>query len=182
MTDIKFPYKLRLGDKAPDFRLLAAEGGYFSLNSFQLPILAVFFTCNHCPYAKAYEDRVKDAQQLFGGEVDFVGINSNDDEAFPEDSYENMMKRRKERFFNFMYLRDDTQEVAKAYGAQCTPHFFVFDSERKLRYQGRFDDNWQEPDKVTKAELIDAIKALINSKEVPVPLTQAFGCGIKWKK
>ncbi|MDP7323626.1 MAG: thioredoxin family protein [Candidatus Woesearchaeota archaeon] len=175
------PYKLKPGDSAPNFNLPAVEGGNFTLENFDLPILVVFFTCNHCPYAKAYEDRVKDAQQDFGGEVDFCGINSNDAENYPEDSFEKMQERRKERFFNFMYLHDETQDVAKAYGAQVTPHFFVLDKDRKVQYQGNFDDNWENPEAVNISELKNAIKALIEGKEVSVKETPVVGCSIKWK-
>tara|TARA_Y100000310_G_scaffold345469_1_gene465335 strand:+ start:1835 stop:2398 length:564 start_codon:yes stop_codon:yes gene_type:complete len=174
-------YKLKIGDKAPDFNLPAVEGGNFTLDTFPLPYLVIFFTCNHCPYALAYTERVKDAQQDFGGEVDFVGINSNDAESHPADSFEKMMEFRKENFINYMYLHDETQETAKAYGAQCTPHFFIFDKERKLVYQGRFDDNYEDASSVTKNDLRDALQALIDGKEISPNLTEAFGCSIKWK-
>ena len=95
--------------------------------------------------------------------------------------FEKMQERRKERFFNFMYLHDETQDVAKAYGAQVTPHFFVLDKDRKVQYQGNFDDNWENPEAVNISELKNAIKALIEGKEVSVKETPVVGCSIKWK-
>ena len=175
-------YKMRLGEKAMDFNLLATDGKKYKLSDFKGDILVIFFTCNHCPYARAYENRIIMLAKEFKGIVDFVAINSNEDINYPQDSYKNMVERYKERSFNFTYLRDETQAVARAYGGECTPHFFVFDVERKLRYQGRLDDSWENPEFVEKTELRDAIVALLEGEDVPQPITPAIGCSIKWKK
>lgn len=174
-------YKLKIGDSAIDFSLPGVDGKTYTLSSFKSPVLVVFFTCNHCPYVHAYDDRIKALVDLFKGKADFVGINANDAEKYPEDSFESMKQRSQEVGYNFLYLYDETQEVARAYGGVCTPHFLVFSPTRKLAYQGRLDDNWKEPEKVLHRELHDAIKALIDGKPVPYPVTRAVGCSIKWK-
>ncbi|MBR9700486.1 thioredoxin family protein [Candidatus Woesearchaeota archaeon] len=175
------PYKLKIGDQAPDFSLPSTDGNTHTLSDFNTKLLCVFFTCNHCPYALAYEGRVMELADEFAEECAFVGINSNDEKTYPEDSFERMKKRENKEEFNFTYLRDETQEVAHAYGARCTPHFIVFDSERKLRYQGRLDNDWENPRGVTKHELQDAIIALLKNEEPYHKVTHAFGCSIKWK-
>lgn len=174
-------YKLKIGESAPDFTLKATNGKNYSLKDFDKDLLVVFFFCNHCPYANAYEERVMDLAEEFEENADFVGINANDSENYPDDSFEKMVERAKEKKFNFDYLRDETQEVAKAYGGECTPHFMLFDKARKLQYQGRLDDNWQDADAVTQNDLRDAIIALLEGKEVAVKVTNARGCSIKWK-
>ncbi len=175
--------KMNIGDKAPNFRLKGVDNREYSLDSFKdKKILVIMFTCNHCPYVKAYEDRLIDIQMEYNDRgVQLLAINSNDDKAYPEDSFENMKIRAKQKRFNFPYLRDETQEATRAYNAERTPHIFVFDKDRKLRYTGRVDDNWQEPDKVTKQELREALDTLIKGKEVKNPETHAIGCTIKWK-
>jgi len=112
--------------------------------------------------------------------VTLVAINSNDDGGYPEDSFPNMIKRAKERGFNFPYLRDDTQEIAKKYGAICTPHVFAFDQQRRLQYKGRIDDN-RNPDSVKTKDLIDALDAILAGHKPPVQETRPFGCSVKWK-
>ena len=144
-------------------------------------IIVVMFTCNHCPYVQAYEDRLINLQKDFADkEVTFVAINSNDEINYPEDSFENMVKRVKDKKYNFPYLRDQTQEVAKTFGASFTPEIFVFDQNRVLQYHGRIDDNWQEPKKVTKQNLKEALEAILENKPVSRANTQAIGCTVKW--
>lgn len=175
--------KLKIGSRAPGFSLPAADGKFYGLSSFaDKKILIVIFSCNHCPYVQAYQQRIIDLQNEFEKDgVQIVAINSNDDTKYPEDSFEEMKKRAEEKKFNFPYLRDETQEVAKAYGATHTPQIFLFDETRKLRYEGKIDDNWQEPDKVKSKYLRDAILEVLNNKEVSVPETFSIGCTIKWK-
>lgn len=175
--------KLKIGSRAPGFSLPAADGKFYGLGSFaDKKILIVIFSCNHCPYVQAYQQRIIDLQNEFAKDgVQIVAINSNDDTKYPEDSFEEMKKRAEEKKFNFPYLRDETQEVAKAYGATHTPQIFLFDETRKLRYEGKIDDNWQEPDKVKSKYLRDAILEVLNNKEVSVPETFSIGCTIKWK-
>jgi alkyl hydroperoxide reductase subunit AhpC len=114
--------------------------------------------------------------------VQFVGINSNDATEHPDDSFENMVKRAQERKFNFPYLRDESQAVAKAYGATHTPHIYVFDEKRQLAYTGKIDDNWQNPSQVTQQFLKDALTALVSGKKPAPAETFAIGCTIKWKR
>jgi peroxiredoxin len=174
---------LALGTPAPDFNLPNVDGTSFSLDSFKnADILVIVFTCNHCPYAIALEDRFIDIQHDYAEKgVRIVFINPNDDVGYPEDSFENMIRRAAEKNFPFPYLRDASQKVALAYKAACTPDVFVFDRERRLAYNGRVDDNWKEPEKVTRKDLRMVIDALLERREIPFDVVPAFGCSIKWK-
>jgi peroxiredoxin len=176
---------MKIGAAAPDFKnLLGVDGKKHSLSDYaSSKVLVVIFSCNHCPYVQAYESRMVQLQKDFKDKgVQFVAINSNDDTGYPEDSYDNMIKRAKEKNFNFPYLRDDTQEAAKAYGASHTPHIFVFDDKRRLAYTGKIDDNWQDPAQVKKQYLRDALTNLAQGKKPAEPETYAIGCTIKWKR
>jgi peroxiredoxin len=174
---------LRIGDRAPDFNLLGIDDKSHSINDFRdKKIVIVIFSCNHCPYVKAYEDRfVKVQRDYMEKEVALIAINANDDKRYPEDSFENMKVRARNKGFNFFFLRDENQNVARQYGAERTPEVFVFDKERILRYHGRIDDNVYEPSQVRKHYLRDALNALLKGKNVPVEETEAVGCTIKWK-
>jgi peroxiredoxin len=175
---------LRIGDEVPEFRELpGTDGKRYSLETFQgAKVLVVVFSCNHCPYVQAYEDRMIAFQREFGEKgVAFVAINSNETEHYPEDNYNEMVKRAKAKGFAFPYLRDEDQSVATAYGATHTPEFFVFDEQRKLRYHGKFDDNWKEPSQVKERYVQNAVEALLAGKAVSVPETYSIGCTIKWK-
>lgn len=176
-------YALKPGAKAPDFSLQGVDGKLYSLQAFrESKILVVAFTCNHCPYVRAYEDRlIALAGEYARKGVAFVAINSNDDKNYPEDSYENMVERASSRKYLFPYLRDAAQAVARAYRAQCTPEFFAFDASRRLAYHGRLDDSL-EPDKVKSRFLKGALDALLSGKPVVVKETAAMGCSIKWKE
>ena len=177
--------QMKTGASAPEFRdLPGVDGKKYSLSDFSKEnVLVIFFSCNHCPYVQAYEDRVMALQKEFGDRgVRFIAINANDADNYPDDSFENMAARAKQRGFNFLYLRDESQAVAKAYGATHTPHLFVFDRERRLRYTGRIDDNWQEPSKVTRRHLRDALQALVEGRAPSESETFAIGCTIKWKR
>ena len=179
------PETLPIGAPGPAFRdLPATDGGTYGLDSFKDAKLVVLsFTCNHCPYAKAYEDRfIALAREFAGQGVAFAAINSNDDATYPDDSFENMNARAREKAFPFPYLRDDRQEVAKAYGAVCTPHLFVLDGARKLAYEGRIDDNWKSPADARSPDLRNAIEDLLARNAVRTPRTNPMGCSIKWKK
>jgi peroxiredoxin len=173
---------LKINDPMPWFSLPATDGMTVDAEMIKDPVVCVVFTCNHCPYAQAYEDRLIELQKHFDQEgVQFVLINSNDDTNYPEDSFENMKKKHDEKAYPFPYCRDESQEVAKAYGAVCTPHCFVFNQERKLKYKGRVDDNWRDPDAVTEHNLHDALAALVKGDEPPSHEVNAIGCSIKWK-
>ncbi len=172
---------LPLGQTAPDFDLLGVDGARHSLQSFRdARVLVVVFSCNHCPYVKAYEDRMVSIQREYSANgVQLVAINSNDDASYPEDSFDNMVKRAREKGFNFPYLRDDSQQAVDAFGAVCTPHVFAFDSDRKLRYRGRIDDS-RDPAKITSDDLKNALDDLTEGRPVRQPDTRPFGCSIKW--
>ena len=177
------PETLPIGKPGPDFSLPATDGQTYSLASFaDSKALVLNFTCNHCPYAKAYEDRyIALAQEFVDRDIAFLAICSNDAANYPDDSFPNMKKLAESKAFPFPYLHDETQEVARAYGAVCTPHLFVLDAERKLVYEGRIDNNWKEPAAATSHDLHNALTALLNGQPVPVPQTGPMGCSIKWK-
>lgn len=180
---LTYSQKIPFGAKAPDFSLPGIDGKTYSLAFFaDKKILVIVFMCNHCPYVQACWDRLIALQEEFGLQgVQFVGINANDAEQYPEDSFENMKEYAAEKGHNFPYLRDETQEVAKAYGAVCTPDIFVYDEKRELVYHGRIDDNWQNPSKVTRHELKEALSALLRSEKPKKDQNPSMGCSIKWK-
>ena len=176
-------FTLQIGDTCPDFSLPAVDGKTYSRDDLaKAPVLVVAFTCNHCPYVINSEERmITYVADYKDRGVAFVAINSNEDENHPEDSFEKMVERSRQRGFNFPYLRDDTQEIVRAFGALKTPHFFVFDKDRKLRYTGRMDDSPREPRGATTKELRDATEAVLRGEAPKVPLTNPIGCNIKWK-
>lgn len=169
------------GVTAPDFGLPSTDGPDVTLDSFRdAKLLVVIFMCNHCPYVKAVLERLNILYDEFKDKgVAFVGINSNDAENYPEDSFEKM----KELSLKFPYLFDKAQEVATKYHAVCTPDIFVFDAERKLVYHGRLDDNWQEPEKVTQQELKSALEKILAGETIPREEQKpSMGCSIKWRR
>lgn len=173
---------LPLGSKAPDFSLPGVDGKTHSLGSFKdKPILVVAFWCNHCPYVQAWEDRTIATQKDYAPRgVQFVMINANETTNYPEDDFPHMVERAKMKGYNFPYLRDESQEVAEAYGAVCTPDFFVFDADRRLRYRGKLDDS-KDPRRVARTHLREALDALLAGKEPPTTFVPPMGCSIKWK-
>ena len=183
---------LAIGSKAPAFSLKGVDGKTYSLSSFaRYKILVIVFTCNHCPTAQAYEDRIiKLTNDYRAKNVGVVAINPNDPSAIRldelgytdmSDTYAEMKLRATQKKFNFPYLYDGaTQSTAKAYGPVATPHVFIFDNERKLRYQGRIDDV-EKPTKTPNSfDTRNAIEELLQNKEVTVKTTKVFGCSIKW--
>ena len=183
---------LEIGAKAPNFRLPGVDGKMHRLAEFdKAKVLVIVFTCNHCPTAQAYEDRIKKLAADYKDKgVALVAISPNDPKAVRldelgytdmSDSLDEMKMRAKDKGYNFPYLYDgDKQEVSQAYGPVSTPHVFIFDSERKLRYAGRVDDSEKQPDKVTSPDARNAIEALLAGKPVPVEKTKTVGCSIKW--
>jgi len=140
------------------------------------------FICNHCPYVVAVEDRILQLQREYGPKgVQLVGICSNDPSNYPEDSPEKLLERWKNKQYGFPYLVDESQEVARAYGAVCTPDLYLFDGERGLYYHGRIDDSWQDPAKVTRRELASALDRLLKGEAAPAEQSPSLGCSIKWK-
>ena len=183
---------LDIGEAAPDFKLPGVDGKTYSLSSFkQANILAIIFTCNHCPTAQAYEDRIIQLTKDYRNKgVAVVAISPNDPKSVSlnelgytelSDSFAEMKIRSKQKGFNFPYLYDGaTQSVSKAYGPVATPHIFIFDKNRKLRYQGRIDDTEKPGKTPVSPDAYNAIEALLKNKEVPVSATKVFGCSIKW--
>ncbi len=172
-----------LGMQAPDFELPATDGDTYSLDSFaEADVLVVMFICNHCPYVKAVRQRLIDLSVEMADEpVQFVAVSSNDAERYPDDSFPRMKEIAEEYNFPFPYLYDETQDVARSYGAACTPDIFVFDQHRQLRYRGRIDDNWKEADEVTRQDLRRAIEALLAGQLPDEEQYPSMGCSIKWK-
>jgi len=182
---------LEIGRQAPDFNLPGVDGRNYRLADFaEAKILVVVFTCNHCPTAQAYEDRIKKLTSDYKSKgVAVVAISPNDPEAVRldelgysdmGDTFEDMKIRTRDKGYNFPYLYDGkTQAVTRAYGAVATPHLFIFDNQRKLRYAGRFDDS-EKPKQVKSKDAINAIEAILAGRKVPVEKTMAFGCSIKW--
>jgi peroxiredoxin len=178
------PTESGVGSKARDFKLLSVDGKYYSLEDFNnKDVLCIIFSCNHCPYVQAVEDRInKLAKDYADKSFALLCINSNDDVTYPEDSYEEMKKRAQQKGFVFPYLRDETQQVARAYGAVCTPDIFLYDRNRILRYRGRLDDNWKDESQVTRQELRMAIDSLLSGKDIEFQQIPTMGCSIKWKQ
>jgi peroxiredoxin len=175
--------KLKIGDVAPDFTLQGVDGNNHSLKTLldAKRAVVVLFTCNHCPYVRAYEDRIMALQAEFvRKDVSILCINSNDATTHPADSFEAMKDHAGLKMFNFPYLRDETQIVAKAFGAEYTPEAFVFDHEGRLRYNGRIDDNWKDEAAVKDHTLREAIRAVLDGQLPAFPTTHAIGCTIKW--
>lgn len=196
MTSINFAEQpdvktLEIGQKAPNFKLKGIDGKNYTLESFKnAKILVIIFTANHCPTAQAYEERIIQLEKDYKDKnVAIVAISSNNPKALRldelgytdlGDTMEEMKIRANEVGFNIPYLYDgDDQVTAKAYGPATTPHVFIFDNERTLRYAGRIDDS-ENPAKVTTSDTRNAIEALLNNKKVPVEKTKTFGCSIKW--
>lgn len=188
LTDVK---TLEISEEAPDFKLPGIDGKTYSIQDFaDARVLVIVFTCNHCPTAQAYEDRMNQLMHDYQAKgVAIVAISPNDPQAVRldelgysdlSDSFEEMKIRAEDKRFNFIYLYDgDQQNASRAYGAMATPHVFIFDKERKLRYTGRIDDAEKE-ERVTTHDTRNAIEALLAGKSVLVEKTKTFGCSIKW--
>jgi peroxiredoxin len=181
----------KLGSPAPDFNLMSTNGVRHSLRDFRnARALVVVFMCNHCPYVKAVRERIN-RLAAEGAEhgVQVVGVNSNDAIRYPDDSFEAMRKEVEEQSYSFPYLWDETQSVAKAYGAVCTPDFFVYKNETRhkdpveftLKYRGRLDDNWKDESAVKTRDLRDAIAEILADREPNPDQIPSMGCSIKWK-
>ncbi len=173
---------LKIGAQAPDFSLPGIDGKTYSLASFKdKKILGILFTCNHCPYVQGWEERFVAIQRDYAAKgFQLVGINANETKNYPEDSFDKMVIRAREKGYNFPYLRDEDQKVAKAYDAACTPEIYVFDAQRRLQYHGRVDDNYKNPKEVKFHDLRNALGDLLEARPVRTPLTPALGCSIKW--
>ncbi len=175
-------FTIDIGSAAPGFELKGVDGGMHGLDDYaDNAAVVVVFTCNHCPTAIDYEDRLIALQEAYADKgVQLVAINPNETDGHPTDSFEHMVERAQEKGFNFPYLRDETQDVARAYGAKRTPHVFLLDGDRKVVYEGRIDDNPGTPSAVGRHDLREAIDEMLAGKPVTVTSTQSIGCNVKW--
>ncbi len=175
-------YTLQTGKKAPDFKLPATDGKTYKLSDFTDPSLVVFFTCNHCPYVIGSDEVTRKSAEKFADKgVRLVGINSNSARTYPADSFDNMKKRMKQYSFPWLYLYDESQEIARAYGALSTPHFFVFNESRELVYTGRGTDSPSDASGITVNDLDRVLDELTSGREISIPVTNPIGCSIKWE-
>jgi len=176
-------FTLQIGEKAPDFKVQATDGKTYSLADFaKTKVLVVFFTCNHCPYVLGSDEVTRATVERFRGKgVAFIGINSNSENTNPTDDFSHMVERMKTHHFPWVYARDKSQEVAKAYGALRTPHFYVFDQDRKLSYTGRGVDNPRNTAEMTVNDLDRALEQVLAGKRVNTPATNPIGCNVKWE-
>ena len=172
-----------LGTAAIDFKLPGIDGVKYSLDTFvDSKVLVIIFMCNHCPYVKAVIQRLIGLQEeTLSQGVRLVGINCNDAQKYPDDSFESMQKVAMEWGMNFSYLFDESQTVAKKYDAVCTPDIYVYGKEKKLLYRGRIDDSWENVEQVTQRDLKQAIDCILAGQEVPAKQVPSMGCSIKWK-
>ncbi len=175
-------FTLQIGEAAPNFQLPATDGNTYKLSDFdQSKVLVVFFTCNHCPYVVGSDEVTRQTVERFAPQgVQFVGINSNSKVTHPTDDFDHMAARMKEHNFPWLYLHDDKQDVASAYGALRTPHFYVFDQERRLIYTGRAVDNPKDTSKMTVNDLEQALEEHLTGQPISEPLTNPLGCNVKW--
>lgn len=173
-----------LGAACPDFRLPAVDGRTYARDDFAAsPVLVMMFICNHCPYVQAVEDRLIRLAREYGPRgVAFVGVCANDAVTYPADAFDKLAARWRERGYGFPYLHDEAQDVARGFGAVCTPDIFVYDAQRRLAYRGRIDDSWKDESKVTRRELAGAVDALLAGKHPSREQRPSMGCSIKWKR
>jgi peroxiredoxin len=176
-------FTLQLGDQAPDFALPATDGSTYQLSDLNdSSVLVIFFTCNHCPYVIGSDEVTRQTVERFAPQgVKFVAINSNSVETVPGDGFPQMVERMMEHKFPWVYLYDESQEVALSYGALRTPHFYVFDGDRKVIYTGRSVDNPRVAEESTVNDLENALAEHLAGKPISTALTNPIGCNVKWK-
>ena len=176
-------FTLQLGEAAPGFSLLATDGRTYSLEDFSAAeTLVVFFTCNHCPYVTGSDEVTRVSAERYASRgVRFVGINSNSEVTYPDDDFDHMVSRMNVHRFPWVYLRDLSQDTARAYGALRTPHFYVFDRDRNLVYTGRAVDSPRDADGITANDLEAALDDVTAGRPVRTPLTNPIGCNVKWE-
>ena len=173
---------LKTGDSAPDFSLKGIDDEIHSLESYaKNKGLLVIFMCNHCPYVKAKIDAIKQIHEKFSENIAVVGINSNDSTEYPDDSFESMKKVADEKGMKFDYLVDDKQDVAKRYGAVCTPDPFLFDEDRKLIFHGRIDNAMNPDATATENIMQNNLKKFLAGEKIEKDFDPSIGCSIKWK-
>ena len=181
MAKMESIISLKTGDNAPEFTLKGIDDKIHSLNDYSKKGLLVIFMCNHCPFVKAKIEAIKEIHNKFKDDVSIVGINSNDSVKYPDDDFDSMKAVAKEKGLEIDYLVDETQEIAKKYGAVCTPDPFLFDSEKKLVFHGRIDDA-MNPDAVANEKvMINNIEKFLNGEKIEKDFDPSIGCSIKWK-
>jgi len=176
-------FTLQIGETAPDFRLRSTSGEYYGLSDFKnSEYLVIFFTCNHCPYVLGSDEVTRESAERFKENgVTFVAINSNSPNTYVEDDFDHMVTRMEEKEFPWLYLYDETQQTALDYGALRTPHFYVFDRNRKLVYTGRAVDNPKDSSAIRVNDLNRTLEELTDGKEISIKITNPIGCNIKWE-
>lgn len=178
---LKSEVVLKSGDKAPDFNLLGIDDKKHSLSEYNNQVKLIVFMCNHCPYVQAKVKTLNEIYNRFKGKIAMVGINSNDATKYPDDSFDNMKKFAKEKGFEFAYLVDHTQEIAKKYGAVCTPDPFLFDTDGKLVFHGKLDNAMKPEDVPTEKTMIQNIEKILSGNKIEKDFDPSMGCSIKWK-
>ncbi len=175
-------FTVQIGEQAPAFSLPATDGKNYALDDFgNAKVLVVFFTCNHCPYVIGSDENTRAVAERFADQgVQFVAINSNSRHTYVEDDFEHMVARMEAQSFPWVYLHDESQEIATVYGALRTPHFYVFDENRRLVYTGRAIDNPRDWTQSTTHELADALEAIVQGSPLANPATNPIGCNVKW--
>ena len=176
-------FTLEIGEKSPDFFLNATDGKSYHLSDFDgTDVLVIFFTCNHCPYVIGSDEITRQTADKFATQnVKFVAINSNSKSTYPEDDFQHMVDRMNEHHFPWIYLYDESQDVARKYGALRTPHFYIFDSNRKLIYTGRAIDSPRDTSKMKVNDLERALEEHLAGKPLSISLTNPIGCNVKWE-
>ena len=181
MAKMESVISLKTGDIAPEFSLKGIDDEMHSLNDYSKIGLLVIFMCNHCPFVKAKVEAIKEIHNRFKDDISIVGINSNDSVKYPDDNFESMKNVAKEKGLEIDYLVDETQDIAKKYGAVCTPDPFLFDSEKKLVFHGRIDDAMNPEAEVTEKVMINNIEKFLNGQKIEKDFDPSIGCSIKWK-
>jgi peroxiredoxin len=175
-------FTLEIGAEAPDFKLPATDGRFYSLSDFGEDFLVIFFTCNHCPYVLGSDETTRQTAEKYAGQsVRFVAVNSNSANTYQVDDFDHMVERMEAYRFPWVYLRDESQEVALAYGALRTSHFYLFDRGRKLIYTGRGVDQPRNPERITVNDLDRALNEATSGRKISVPVTNPIGCNVKWE-
>ena len=182
MAKMESVISLKTGDNAPEFNLKGIDDQMHSLNDYSKKGLLVIFMCNHCPFVKAKIEAIKELHDKFKDDISIVGINSNDSVKYPDDDFDSMKAVAKEKGLEIDYLVDETQEIAKKYGAVCTPDPFLFDSEKKLIFHGRIDDAMNPEAEVSEKVMINNIQRFLEGQKIEKDFDPSIGCSIKWKE
>ena len=182
MAKMESVISLKTGDNAPEFNLKGIDDQMHSLNNYSKKGLLVIFMCNHCPFVKAKIEAIKELHDKFKDDISIVGINSNDSVKYPDDDFDSMKAVAKEKGLEIDYLVDETQEIAKKYGAVCTPDPFLFDSEKKLIFHGRIDDAMNPEAEVSEKVMINNIQKFLEGQKIEKDFDPSIGCSIKWKE